>query len=359
MNASSSLPNEGMEQEDFAGRTVVACVILGLSFLVGAPGNLLVIWTILQHVKHRSHTVVLILHLAAADLLVLITLPLWIYSFAYSWVFGEVACKAMVYIINSCMYSSVFLITVMSVERFVAVRYPFASISWKKRRLMNKVLLVLWTVAFLFSVPVIPTQVLDKEDGKEQCLVRMYSSVSQEVVCLLLEILVGFVVPFSILMVCYCCLWRRITQMTFKSKQKSSVLIASVVIAFTVCWVPHQVENVLSLVTISMEESYPQIAKDLDAIRNNMTFIAGAFVFIGSTINPLLYAFAARNFQSSLQDIGIKKLFHQISNSGTGDGTKELSFVSRKQSSQNKSLKCSTESNVPIVVLNISENVSS
>lgn len=90
-----------MAPDEFAGGTVVACVILGLSFLVGVPGNLLVIWTILRHVQQRSHTVVLILHLAAADLLVLITLPLWIYSLAHSWVFGEASCKAMVYVINT------------------------------------------------------------------------------------------------------------------------------------------------------------------------------------------------------------------------------------------------------------------
>lgn len=76
--------------EEFDGSTAVACVILGLSFLVGAPGNVLVIWTILRHVKQRSHTVVIILHLAVADLLVLITLPLWIYSLVHTWVFGAV-----------------------------------------------------------------------------------------------------------------------------------------------------------------------------------------------------------------------------------------------------------------------------
>ncbi|KAK9542552.1 hypothetical protein VZT92_000404 [Zoarces viviparus] len=101
MNDSTELsPSEEMAPEEFDGGTAVACVILGLSFLVGAPGNLLVIWTILRHVKQRSHTVVLILHLAVADLLVLITLPLWIYSLVHTWVFGEALCKALVYIVK-------------------------------------------------------------------------------------------------------------------------------------------------------------------------------------------------------------------------------------------------------------------
>uniref|UniRef100_A0A3B3RBN4 Si:dkey-148a17.6 n=1 Tax=Paramormyrops kingsleyae TaxID=1676925 RepID=A0A3B3RBN4_9TELE len=324
-------PSEQME--DIPGETVAACVILALSFIVGMPGNLMVIWTILRHVKKRSHTVVLILHLAVADLLVLITLPLWIYSFVRSWVFGEVVCKAMVYIINSCMYSSVFFITVMSIERFIAVRYPFTSINWKKKKLLNKLLLVLWTLAFIFSIPVIPTQVLEKVKDKEQCLFREYSSTSEEVAFLLLETMVGFVVPFVILVVCYGCLWKRITQMTFKFKQNSMVLIISVVIVFALCWIPHHMCNILSLMAIILESWHADMADGMESVRANMAFVTGALVFISSTVNPLLYVFAARSFRSSLRDTGMRKLFHHISSSATGEGTKELSFISKRQAS--------------------------
>ncbi|XP_053176798.1 leukotriene B4 receptor 1 [Scomber japonicus] len=345
MNHSAELSSsEEMAPEEFDGGTAVACVILGLSFLVGAPGNLLVIWTILRHVKQRSHTVVLILHLAIADLLVLITLPLWIYSLAQSWVFGEVSCKAMVYMINACMYSSVFFITLMSVERFVAVRYPFASADWKRKKALSKVLLALWTAAFLFSIPVIPTQVVGKSDdsAEEHCLYREYTSTTQEWVCVLLETLVGYVLPFSILVVCYGCLCSRITQMTFKSKRKSTVLIASVVVVFAICWTPHHIGNILSLIILALGDS-PN-ADRLESARATMTFIAGAMVFISSTVNPLLYMFAARSFRSSLRDTGIQKLFRHISSTSPGEGNRELTFVSKRQSNQTNSSQCVTES---------------
>ncbi|XP_073320003.1 leukotriene B4 receptor 1 [Pagrus major] len=338
----STTPN--MAPEEFDGGTAIACVILGLSFLVGAPGNLLVIWTILRHVKQRSHTVVLILHLAAADLLVLITLPVWIYSLAQSWVFGEATCKAMVYVINACMYSSVFLITLMSVERFVAVRYPFASAGWKRKKALDKVLLALWTIAFLFSIPVIPTQIVGKEAGEEHCLFREYSSDTQELVCLLLETLVGYILPFSILVVCYGCLCSRITQMTFKSKRKSTVLIASVVVVFAICWTPHHIGNVLSLVILATQDSFNKTAENLESVRSTMAFIAGAMVFISSTINPILYMFAARSFRSSLRDTGIQKLFRHISSTSPGEGNREVSFVSKRHSNQTHSSQCVSES---------------
>ncbi|KAG9352569.1 hypothetical protein JZ751_020983 [Albula glossodonta] len=317
MNVSSALVSEGVEPGVWVGGMAAACVILVLSFLVGAPGNLLVIWTILRHVKKRSHTVELILHLAVADLLVLVTLPLWIYSLACSWVFGEAACKAMVYIINASMYVSVFIITVMSVERFMTVRYPFASVDWRKKKLLSKVLLVLWALALILSAPVVPTQVVDRVDGKEQCLFREYSSDSQEVVFLLLETLVGFVIPFSILVVCYSCVCSRITQMTFKSKQKSTILIAGVVVVFGLCWTPHHVGNLMSVVGLAIKKWYPDVANTLEDARATMAFIAGALVFISSTVNPLLYVFAARPFRSSVRDTGMQKLFRHISSSAT------------------------------------------
>ncbi|XP_063738579.1 leukotriene B4 receptor 1 [Eleginops maclovinus] len=336
--------SEEMAPEEFDGGTVVACVILGLSFLIGAPGNLLVIWTILRHVKQRSHTVLLILHLAVADLLVLITLPLWIYSLAHYWVFGEAFCKAMVFMINACIYSSVFFITVMSVERFVAVRYPFASAGWKRNKALDKVLLALWTAAFLFSIPVIPTQVVEKDFGEEHCLFRSYTSVAQELVCVLLETLVGYIIPLFILLVCYGCLCSRITQMTFKSKRKSTVLIASIVVVFAICWTPHHIGNVLSIIILAIEDSLPEAAKNLESVRKAMAFIAGAMVFISSTVNPILYMFAAHSFRSSLRDTGIQKLFRHISSTSPGEGTKELSFVSKRQSNQINSSECVSES---------------
>ncbi|XP_042271063.1 leukotriene B4 receptor 1 [Thunnus maccoyii] len=344
MNHSAKLSSsEEMAPEEFDGGTAVACVILGLSFLVGAPGNLLVIWTILRHIKQRSHTVLLILHLAVADLLVLITLPVWIYSLARSWVFGEATCKAMVFVINACMYSSVFLITLMSVERFVAVRYPFASADWKRKKALSKVLLALWTAAFLFSTPVIPTQVIGNISGEDHCLYREFKSLTQELVCVLLETLVGYILPFSILVVCYGCLCSRITQMTFKSKRKSTVLIASVVVVFAICWTPHHIGNILSLIYLGIEKSYPNTAKSLDSVRETMTFIAGAMVFISSTVNPILYMFAARSFRSSLRDTGIQKLFRHISSTSPGEGNRELSFVSKRQSNQTNSSQCLSE----------------
>ncbi|XP_018970936.2 leukotriene B4 receptor 1-like [Cyprinus carpio] len=303
MNATAYFP----EDEETELGLVGASVILGVCFLVGTPGNLLVVWTILKHVKQRSHTVRLILHLAVADLLVLVTLPLWIYSLARSWVFGEAACKAMVYIINACMYSSVFIITVMSVERFLAIRYPLKMLYWQNRMSMSRIVTVTWTLSFILGIPVILTQNIDKDgDGVKHCFSREYSSMFFEVFCMCLETLLGFVIPFLTLAICYCQVAVQLRKVRFRTK-KTAFLICGVVVAFIVCWLPHHILNVVEIVVLLVGQS-----DEWSPIPNSVVFISGALAFISSSVNPVLYAFAAKNLHGSLKKSGIVKLFQDL-----------------------------------------------
>ncbi|XP_030649987.1 leukotriene B4 receptor 1-like [Chanos chanos] len=286
---------------------LVSCLVLSLAFLVGAPGNLLVIWTIVQHVKQRSHTVVLILHLAVADLLVLITLPVWIYSVARSWVFGEVTCKVMVYIIVACMYSSVFLITTMSAERFLAVKYPFWMLRWKTRDAMSKCLVVFWVLAFALGIPAILTSYVDEEeDGHHRCVFYEHDSVVLEVLCSCLETVLGFIVPFFTITVCYCCVASQLRHLHSGIKQKSAILIGSVVVAFVLCWLPHHIINIIQMVNILTD------SEELSDATQQATFISGALVFISSSVNPILYVFTARNFEGSLRKSSLVKMFQDL-----------------------------------------------
>ncbi|XP_026793287.1 leukotriene B4 receptor 1 [Pangasianodon hypophthalmus] len=310
MNSSSySSYNSTVSGDEWAtAGGAVACVILSVCFVVGTPGNLLVMWTIMRHVKQRSHTLLLIMHLAVADMLVVVTLPLWIYSLAWSWVFGEAACKAMVYVIYACMYASVFLITIMSVERYLSVRYPFKMLHWKNSNAMNLILAGGWTLALLLGLPAFLTQSLNESmDGVQHCFFSEFGSVALEVFCACLETLIGFVIPFLTLAVCYVQVAAQLRQMHKKNKQKSAFLVSGVVVAFALCWLPHHVMNVINVAQLLGAHS-----EKLAEVSEAAVFISGALTFISSSVNPMLYAFAARNFQGSLRKSAMAKLFQEI-----------------------------------------------
>ncbi|XP_041048007.1 leukotriene B4 receptor 1 [Carcharodon carcharias] len=310
---------------------ITGSIVLGLTCFVGIPGNSLVIWIILFKMQQRSHTVTLILNLAIADLVVLLTLPLWIYSIVNSWVFGTTPCKFLGYLVYCNLYGSVFFITLMSMDRFLAVIYPFASQRWRRKGIVRKVVVIAWSLAFLFAVPVILVKNVDIFDGRPQCLGRQYESKAQQVTCLVLETLVGFIIPFSVLTICYGFVVKKVGQMTFKSKNRSEMLIASIVIAFIICWLPYHVFNLVEFVSM-MVELDPDAAKELQDFSGVGSYITGTLAFISSSINPLLYAFAARNLRSGFRSSVIAKVFDQMTPSNKDEYTPARDDTTRMES---------------------------
>ncbi|XP_060693718.1 leukotriene B4 receptor 1 [Hemiscyllium ocellatum] len=287
----------------------VASTILGLTCIVGIPGNSLVIWVILYKMKQRSPTVILIVNLAFADLIVLVTLPLWIYSICNSWVFGETSCKILGYLLYCNLYSSVFFIMLMSINRFMVVVYPFASQRWQRTQRVCKVVLTVWCSAFLLSVPNLLTRKVGIINGHPQCFGGQYDSKGQQVACLVLETLVGFVIPFTVLATCYGLVTKRVGRMTFKSKHRSEMLIISIIVAFLICWFPYHVFNVIELVSLTLDSDTIQTLATVSEVG---TYITATLAFISSSVNPLLYAFAARNLRDGFRSSVMAKVFEQV-----------------------------------------------
>ncbi|XP_054245867.1 leukotriene B4 receptor 1-like [Indicator indicator] len=301
----------------------VVCIILSLSFVIGTPGNCIVIWTVCTKMKKVSPSVLLILNLAVADVLVLLTLPIWIYSFADTWVFGAVFCKILVFVIYCSMYASIFLITALSLERLMAVFYPFTIQRYKTKEKISIIMFLIWFLSIAFGTSVIPFQETEEMNDSLQCTCRNYSSSRQKVSYLLLETLAGFAIPFLIICTCYVCVARRISRMTYQSKQRSERLITSIVVAFILCWFPHHLFNILDIISVQIELSNEEMSLALDEIVDRGVYISGALVFISSCINPLLYAFAARRFQNHLRFGKISKLFEQMSHTVTEEDKKK------------------------------------
>ncbi|XP_048402950.1 leukotriene B4 receptor 1-like [Stegostoma tigrinum] len=283
-----------------------ASTILALTFIVGIPGNSLVIWVILHKMRERSSSVILILNLALADLVVLMTLPLWIYSICNSWVFGEISCKILGYLIYCNLYGSVLFIMLMSINRFLAVMYPFASQRWQRTGRVCKVVLIVWSFAFLLSCPNLLTRKVDIIDGQAGCFGGQYDSKDQQILCLVLETLFGFVIPFTVLATCYGLVAKRVGKMTFKSKNRSETLIISIIAAFLICWFPYHVFNVIELASVMLDTDA------LESVSQVGSYITATLAFISSSVNPLLYAFAARNLRNGFRSSVMAKLFEQV-----------------------------------------------
>ncbi|XP_048886848.1 leukotriene B4 receptor 1-like [Brienomyrus brachyistius] len=271
---------------------VAPSVVLGLCFLIGVPGNITVIVVILRHFKRENFTMKLLLNLAASDILCLISLPVWIYELFYGWRFGNIGCKLMMYMVFCSLYGSLLTVTLMSVQRYVQVLY---SQYWVRLRgTGQRVLLVsVWVVAcVLASYSIVLGKVL-RDGGIPRCDTN-YSSDGQRLAVLLSQTLLGFVIPFSVIVTSYCCLHKKVKQRTFFINQRMKRLIISIVVTFFIFWIPVHVVSVTEIFSILLKSSHPAASAKLEKFCSFSSNILGSLSFINSCINPFLYAFALR-----------------------------------------------------------------
>ncbi|KAG9329569.1 hypothetical protein JZ751_003666 [Albula glossodonta] len=294
--------------------------ILVLAFVLGFPGNLFVVWTVLCRVSRRSVTCLLVLNLALADALVLLSAPLFLRFLAggRGWEFGSGVCKTVHYLCCVNMYASIYLICLMSVDRWLAVTRPFLSQRLRTKRTLWGLLLGLWTLAFLLALPM---PFYRRSVDPDLSAGTTHALLPQVCVCVCvgvwtLAFLLALPMPFYRRCVCVCVcvgVWTlafllALPMPFYRSNLK--ILVGrnvSVYVCMPHHWgsVGHQVfqylmETILGFLlpfiliifcycsVIGLVKGGGSVLKVALGARPNVT----AFAFFSSSINPILYVFA-------------------------------------------------------------------
>lgn len=134
--------------------TTVGALILSLVFILGFPGNVFVIWSILARARKQSITTLLILNLAIADGSLMALTPFFIIYLVWKkWIFKRLMCKIIFYLCLANMYASIHLIMLMSLYRVMAVLWPQRISAITGRKMVLRVLVVVWMLVIIASVP--------------------------------------------------------------------------------------------------------------------------------------------------------------------------------------------------------------
>ncbi|XP_016303804.1 leukotriene B4 receptor 1-like [Sinocyclocheilus anshuiensis] len=296
-NTSLNMSNHSEDESIVSNNISVTfgALILSIVFLLGVPGNFFIIWSILARARKRSVTTLLILNLACADgCLMCLTIFFIIYLAKQSWIFGSVMCKLLFYLCNTNMYASIMIITLMSLHRLVAVMWPTYLTACTRRRTVLLVLGGLWIVVFLLALPaLIFREEIKNDNGKERtvCATHQKHVVFQYT----LETVVGFLVPYVIIVSSYVRILHRLRQTMFKRWIRSENLIQAIIVTFCIFWLPYHSINIVQVVAALMPKESP-LKKKLDDIWQSSRAVTSALAFISSCANPVLYAFAGRSY---------------------------------------------------------------
>ncbi|XP_057683059.1 somatostatin receptor type 5 [Corythoichthys intestinalis] len=282
------------EHVDFQDRIDSFGVLMAVLYLVvcvaGLAGNSLVAVAILKLDKMASATMVYIFNLALADGLFMVGLPfIASQNFLSRWLFGDAACKAVTFLDGINQFTSVYCLTVMSVDRYMALADPLRFASWRTPRCAKVVSAFMW----LFSLLTILPMALHFSAERGLCMPDLFSDIWWLGV-LSYTFILGFALPFAIMTVSYVALVLTLRSQRRRSnapdrdnrrlERQVTKMVVAVVVVFAVCWLPFYTVNFCS------------------TYQSNLTFARMFEVFVllsysWSCANPILYACFSDTFR--------------------------------------------------------------
>lgn len=144
----------------FTHAALVRVWVLTILGVISLISNIATIWNIhrtriTRKASRHSWSAIyfLILHLSIADLLVTIFCLFGDAAWSYSveWVAGRMACKLFKFFQMFSLYLSTYVLVLIGIDRWVAVKYPMKSLNTAKR--CHRLLLSAYVLSMILSVP--------------------------------------------------------------------------------------------------------------------------------------------------------------------------------------------------------------
>ncbi|XP_020794520.1 somatostatin receptor type 5-like [Boleophthalmus pectinirostris] len=281
--------------------TLATAVVFIIVFIVGLLGNSLVIYVVVRYAKMKTVTNLYILNLALADELYILGIPfLTTQNVLYYWPYGEFLCKIYMTADIMSQFTSTFCLTVMSIDRYLAVVHPMRSVRWRKPKVAKILNAMMWVVSFLIALPV--TICSNVQENFNTCNItwpepkNLWSNVF-----ILVTSILGFFGPVVVICLCYLLLVIRVRSAGAKagltkrrkSERKVTRMVVIIVLVFVLCWLPFFITNIVNLV-YTIPESSTTVA---------IYFILVILTYVNSCSNPILYGFLSDNFKQSFQNV--------------------------------------------------------
>ncbi|XP_062556342.1 allatostatin-A receptor isoform X3 [Armigeres subalbatus] len=255
----------------------------------------------------RSTTNLLIINLAAADLLfVIFCVPFTATDYILpEWPFGLMWCKFVQYMIVVTAHASAYTLVLMSLDRFLAVVHPITSMSIRTEKNAVIAITVAWFIIVTTAIPVaISHGVLHypSRGGDYTACLFLHTEGYSLIAFHVSFFLSSYVVPLTLISMLYvgmlARLWKgapggRVSAESRRGKKRVTRMVVVVVLAFAICWCPIQVILVLKSFNV-YEVTHASII---------IQIVAHVLAYTNSCINPVLYAFLSDNFRKAFRKV--------------------------------------------------------
>ncbi|KAM4616493.1 chemerin-like receptor 1 [Polymixia lowei] len=300
----------------------ISCVTLltvnVVIFLLGFCGNGVVIW-IAGFKMRKSVNTTWYLSLAISDLIFCACLPFnIIYMALDDWIFGLFMCKFTSSVMFLNMFSSIFLLVIISVDRCVSVMCPVWAQNHRTIRKASLVVVLAWVVSITLSIPSVIFRDIDSHLGKTICFNNYMPDKHSHMITAVSRFIGGFIVPFLVIIICYSIIILRLRTNRMTKSTKPFKVMTALITTFFICWLPYHVFVLLEL----NHHKY-----NLDMIHVGLN-VGVSVAAANSFLNPLLYVFMGNDFKQKFRSSVLSKMENAL-----GDEIRTTSrYLSRSSS---------------------------
>ncbi|XP_014830013.1 PREDICTED: C-C chemokine receptor type 3-like isoform X5 [Poecilia mexicana] len=274
-------------------------------FVFSVITNLLVL--VIIHRFEKLYTVIniLLVNLVASSLIFISSLPIVAaYMQMSDWSFGSATCKIVFSAYYLGFYSSVFFLTLLTIDRYVSVVFSLTSTNVRNHRYAVISCAVVWVISGLACITPMILHGTYKHLGTMHC--EEFAQIEGLNVAMLkrsgfyIQLFVFLILPLAIIIFCYARIVVTIKKSRSASKFHAVRMIFMIVVLFFICWIPFNIVELLhyELESLLSCEDKKKLGYALHVTRN--------MAYIYFCISPMFYTFVGKKFQNHFKQLLVK-----------------------------------------------------
>ncbi|XP_043357854.1 LOW QUALITY PROTEIN: probable G-protein coupled receptor 33 [Dermochelys coriacea] len=295
----TTVVNSTKTPETMKTHHLASAVLLFITFLVDVVGNGM--FLVLGLKMRRTVTTLWFLHLVSCYLLFTLLIPFFaVYVLLdFHWVFGMVTCKLLNAFVSVGMFSSVFLLTLISLDRYTLTHHSIWSRNHRTLPRARKLAVGVWLASFILSAPYLAFRETHMVDGGRIACVNNYTlsgdwngAETQELgrqvhlAVFMVRFLLGFLLPFCTIVGCYVCVVLELKEKKLVWAGKPFKVMVAAVVSFFLGWLPYHLYHGLKLYKREVPES----------IMGTLLVIYTLSSCFNACFTPILYLFVGEKF---------------------------------------------------------------
>ena len=236
------------------------------------------------------------------------------------WIFGLILCKIYFSIVYICQLNAAFIISFLSLNRWIAVRFPLLVKRYINLFITRIIIFLCWTLSIILSIPVMVLTTIfhlkeNNETSEEKffCIIAINPNVTNHT--FLPEgisplkafqfywLTINFILPVTLIIIFYMQVLRllklnkndsrlNVSTNRIKLYKKITTMCLVIIACYVICWTPYWTIQII----LSIDPHFAE-----NSIFVLIFSLAQIIAYLNSVLNPIIYSCFSEDFRSNFR----------------------------------------------------------